>query len=211
MTPADDDAERPTRRLEALRLLRQRGGRASEAGPGAPETAAPPAAARPRAGRKGFDLKTLARRNWRQLTAAGLLLLGVLFVMLGWYGAAHTNIITEQIPYLISGGLLGLGLIIVAGFVASFSVLEQENRELRREIARALAAARVGEAVPAGAAPSLIPGPPSGNGHVFVVPGGRTYHEPGCPLVEGKDGVQELEPAQAAGSGYTACKLCGPD
>lgn len=201
MTP-EGSPDRPTKRLEALKLLRQRG-------PAAEGERRGPARPRAPQGRQP-SWKVLARANWRSLTAMLLLILGVVFVMLGWYGAAHTNIITEQIPYLISGGLLGLGLIIVAGFVASFSVLEQENRELRREIARSLATARAAGAAPVGPAP--IAGiAPSDNGHVFVVPGGRTYHEPGCPIVEGKEGVQEFEPAQAVGSGYTACKLCGPD
>lgn len=205
MTP-EEASDQPTRRLEALKLLRQRGTQRAGEGGGPAAGPARPGAQR---GRKP-DWKVIARSNWRSLAALLLLILGVVFVMLGWYGAANTNIITEQIPYLISGGLLGLGLIIVAGFVSSFSVLEQENRELRREIARALATARTTEAAPAGLA-AIAGAAPSENGRVFVVPGGRTYHEPGCPLVEGKEGVQELEPAQAVGSGYAACKLCGPD
>ena len=32
--------------------------------------------------------------------------LGVVFVLLAWYGAAHTTRVFEQIPYMISGGLL---------------------------------------------------------------------------------------------------------
>jgi hypothetical protein len=46
---------------------------------------------------------------------------------------------------------------------------------------------------------------------VYVVPGGKSYHVPGCPILEGKEGVKELEPAGAVRSGYVACKLCGPD
>jgi hypothetical protein len=132
---------------------------------------------------------------------------GIALVLLGWYGAAHTNIQTEQMPYLISGGLLGLGLIIVAGVLASGAAQERSNTALRKEIAAALAAMQSG--MPErGVRASEV----SSNGfHVFVVPGGRSYHEAGCPILEGKEEVKELLPAQASASGYAACKLCGGD
>jgi hypothetical protein len=51
------------------------------------------------------------------LTVGSILLpLGLVLVVLGWYGAAHTTRLFEEIPYLISGGLLGIGLVIVGGF-----------------------------------------------------------------------------------------------
>ena len=45
-----------------------------------------------------------------------LLPLGAVFVLLGWYGASHTTRVWEEIPYLISGGLFGLVLVIAGGF-----------------------------------------------------------------------------------------------
>ncbi len=45
------------------------------------------------------------------IAAAGALMTsGVSAVIIGWIGAAHTTLVPEQIPYLISGGLLGLAL-----------------------------------------------------------------------------------------------------
>jgi hypothetical protein len=145
--------------------------------------------------------------NARLLITLALLGAGVVFVILGWYGAAHTNILTEQIPYLISGGLLGLGLIVVAGVMAAGAAQERSTDELRREIVRIVAT--MGSGVPdRGVRADAF----STNGHhVFVVPGGRSYHEAGCPILEGKEGVKELEPAQAVASGYAPCKLCGTD
>jgi hypothetical protein len=45
---------------------------------------------------------------------AGLLLplLGFVAIFIGWWGASGTAYPAEQVPYLISGGILGLGLII---------------------------------------------------------------------------------------------------
>ena len=170
------------------------------------EQPSPPAAPeKPKRARKRNDWRVFVRENARMLMTFGLLAAGIIFVILGWYGAAHTNILTEQIPYLISGGLLGLGLIIVAGVLAAGAIQERSNDDLRREIAQALTA--MGSGAPdRGVRTDAF----SSNGHnVYVVPGGRSFHQPGCPILEGKEGVQELEPSQALASGYAACKLCG--
>ena len=153
-----------------------------------------------RAGAREF-----VRENLRTLVALALVVVGVVFVILGWYGAANTNILTEQIPYLISGGLLGVALIIVAGLFASSASLERQNRELRRDLVRAL-----GSAGKAGGRLELAASENPRDGKVFLVSGGRSYHFAGCPIVEGKESsTVTLEEAQ--GSGYETCKLCGPE
>jgi Na+/melibiose symporter-like transporter len=42
--------------------------------------------------------------------------LGLAMVLLGYLGASHTIYVFEQIPYLISGGILGGCLVIFGGF-----------------------------------------------------------------------------------------------
>ncbi len=53
------------------------------------------------------------------LFAAGAVLLpgGLIVIGLGWYGVAHTPYQYQQMTYLISGGVLGLGLTFVGGFL----------------------------------------------------------------------------------------------
>src|SRR5258708_24783763 len=43
--------------------------------------------------------------------------LGVVLIILAWYGASHTPKMYEQIDYLISGGVLGATLTILGGFL----------------------------------------------------------------------------------------------
>ena len=43
--------------------------------------------------------------------------LGVMAIVFGWYGAAHSPYLYQEVPYLISGGLLGVGLLIAGGFL----------------------------------------------------------------------------------------------
>ena len=142
------------------------------------------------------------RANARALGAVALLIVGIVFVILGWYGAAHTNIFTEQIPYLISGGLLGVALIVVAGFLASSASLERANDQLRRDFSRAMSSMGTGAYTNG----ERSEGP--ADGRVFVVAGGKSYHEAGCPMVEGKDS-SAISLRKAIDSGYVTCKLCG--
>lgn len=51
------------------------------------------------------------------LVVGGVLVgLGAILIVLAWIGAANTTDVFEQIPYMISGGLLGLALVFIGGF-----------------------------------------------------------------------------------------------
>jgi len=53
----------------------------------------------------------------------GICVVGVVLILFGWYGASGTRDVSEQVPYIVSGGLLGLALVIIgAGLVMRFSV-----------------------------------------------------------------------------------------
>jgi hypothetical protein len=52
--------------------------------------------------------------------AAALMALGVAIILIGWNGAANATVVEEQVPYLISGGLLGVALATI-GALALFS------------------------------------------------------------------------------------------
>jgi hypothetical protein len=39
--------------------------------------------------------------------------LGIVLVVIGWYGVAGSGLVFEQLPYAVSGGIGGLGLIVI--------------------------------------------------------------------------------------------------
>lgn len=79
------------------------------------------------------------------LFVAGAVLLpfGLLVIGLGWYGSAHTPYLYNQMSYLVSGGLMGLGLTFAGGFLyfgAWLAKSAADQRETNRELTEALLA-----------------------------------------------------------------------
>ena len=66
--------------------------------------------------------------------------LGLVVVVLGWWGASNTPYDFEQVPYLISGGLLGLGLVFLGGFFYFAHWITQLVKEQREQSQAILAA-----------------------------------------------------------------------
>ena len=134
-----------------------------------------------------------------QLVAGGVCVAGgFVAVFLGWYGAAHTRDVTDQIPYVISGGLLGAALIILGGsFYFSFFVSRLHAATRRQTMAIELALGKIGVSAPAE------------EGSVLVAPGGEWYHRAGCRLVEGKK-TTAIQTVEAQSGGLRPCLVCEP-
>lgn len=61
---------------------------------------------------------------------------GFVCILLGWYGASHSPYLYQEIPYLISGGLLGVALVIGGGtLVRSAWNLRQVEEDRRNALA----------------------------------------------------------------------------
>lgn len=58
---------------------------------------------------------------------------GFLLIMVAWWGASDTGAVFEQIPFLISGGLGGLGLMVAGGFLYNGWWLTRQVREAREQ------------------------------------------------------------------------------
>lgn len=84
--------------------------------------------------------------NWdvRQImlvVGAVAMALGFIAIILGWYGAAHSAFLFQEVPYMISGGLLGVALVAGGGFLffAAWLVrMIEENRDANARMARTL-------------------------------------------------------------------------
>jgi hypothetical protein len=79
-----------------------------------------------------MNVKTWLKAQWDRVLGAGAVLIGVVAILLGYRGVAGTPFPAEQIPYVISGAVVGIALIGV-GLTSWLSAdLRDEWRKLDR-------------------------------------------------------------------------------
>lgn len=139
------------------------------------------------------------------VAGAVMLPLGLVVVGLGWYGVAHTPYTYDQLSYLVSGGLLGLGITICGGFLyfgAWLARVAADQKETSERLTQTLLV--LADVVSHSSAPAARRDP----GSVLVVAGnGSTVHRADCDLLVGREDVR---PAGPDGPGLVACRLCNP-
>ena len=128
---------------------------------------------------------------------------GFVALFLAWNGAAGLDYVEGQMPYLLSGGLVGLGLI-GAGLTV---VLVQSHRRETEVLAARLD--ELIEALQAGG-PTVASGPTAVPDDAPVVAGRSTFHLPTCHLIAGSTGLQAMSREAAEDRGLKACRVCKP-
>lgn len=76
------------------------------------------------------------RSNIATFVGLGLAVIGFLVIGVAWDGAAQENWVPAQFPYLISGGIAGLGLVIVGVTVVIIQVLRHSALDRTIELER---------------------------------------------------------------------------
>jgi len=106
-----------------------------------------------------MDLKVVIRGLWDRAGGWLLIAAGGLALVLGWVGVSGTPLPSEQIPYVVSGGLFGLALIGIGTTLLISADLGDEWRKLDA-IESVLRSQRSldgpADAVAAGPAPELV-------------------------------------------------------
>jgi hypothetical protein len=77
-----------------------------------------------------MNLLKYARVQWDRTGAVIAAVAGVIALIFGYLGTSDTEYIAEQIPYVISGGLVAVVLFTVAGVLWLSADLRDEWREL---------------------------------------------------------------------------------
>ena len=138
---------------------------------------------------------------------------GLVLVFLGWNGAASWNSTAAQVPYLISGGLAGLCLVVIGAAVvivqnarADRTALQATLLELQQVLGRV---SDGGVPAGAGATTSAVAGSTSGADD-DVVAGPSSFHRPSCRLVQGQSGLRTMSISAASSEGLTPCRACDP-
>jgi len=153
--------------------------------------------------------------RWKQLggqAGIGLAVAGFLLIFLGWNGAATYDRIPTQFPYLISGGLAGLALTVIASALIIVNAQRQDRAALLNGLAELKEAMeRMSLAVASGS------GAANGSSSArmsdaleqgLVVAGPTTYHRPDCKLLEGRGVMPTVTGEVAQERGLSACRAC---
>lgn len=132
--------------------------------------------------------------------------IGALLIFLGWNGAASYDRVSAQIPYVVSGGLGGLALVVLGSALlvaqshrGDRAALQATLEDLRAALGRVAAAEQV-VAVAHGA--KIDAG--------VVLAGPNSYHRPDCRLVQGQSGLTPMDTASAREQGLEPCRICTP-
>lgn len=144
--------------------------------------------------------------SWSKRTtylSVGLMAAGFVLIVLAWNGAANLDYVQGQIPFLISGGVAGLGLI---GGGLTLSLIQELRRStgLLATKLDTLTELVSGGLAPAGAGPTAVP--PDDQ----VVAGRTSYHKPDCQLVDARSDLQTMGVTAAIDRGLAPCRICEP-
>ena len=156
--------------------------------------------------------------------------LGAIAILIGYFGVSDRVLVAEQIPYLVSGGIGGMVLVIIGGVLLATQDVRRDAERLD-DLERSMIEMQVMLddlhrvlLRPAGAVDNrpapAVAGASSGaktatrvnrNGdRVYVVAGGTTFHQDGCEVLDGKDDVSAIAPSSARRRQLTPCLLCEP-
>lgn len=147
--------------------------------------------------RKGPDRQV----RYGRILGLVFLVVGFLAIGFGWNGMAKIAYADGQLPYLLSGGAAGLGLILLGATLLIAAQFRDERLKLADQLRE------VGVAISKAVAGGATGGTPRGD---LVVAGKSTYHRQGCRLVEGKADVDQVTVEVARLNGLSPCRVCSP-
>jgi hypothetical protein len=78
-----------------------------------------------------MNLTRWIRYQWDRALAVGLVVLGSLALLLGYLGLSRNVYPAQQLPYILSGGMVGLFLLGIAGTLWLSADMQDEWRQLR--------------------------------------------------------------------------------
>jgi hypothetical protein len=132
-----------------------------------------------------------------------LCLIGFIALFLGWNGAASKNVIMAQFPFLISGGLAGLAIVVIGAAMLIVQNAREDRARLEATLERLITAV---EHNAGGAAPRRA----SVSDGSMVLAGLASYHRLDCTLPAAREEAHLLSLDDALARGIEPCRVCRP-
>ena len=141
---------------------------------------------------------------------------GLLLVLFGYLGISREALVAKQLPYLISGGILGLALVGFGAMLVGTEDLKrtQERIDHLEDLVADLHTVLLSRAdAPPISANGESAQPASGSksaATLMALPGGQSYHRADCSMIEGKREAKPITAGVARRQGLKPCRLCEP-
>lgn len=144
--------------------------------------------------------------------------LGFLLLLIAYLGVSREVLVAKQIPYLVSGGLLGIGCVTLGSRLMLIEDLRRDSGRLDRLEQAVTELRSVLLSHPDAPVEALTRAASNGSSRstehlsddLLVLEGGETYHRVGCRMLANKSGVSPVTPTAAGDEGLKACRLCKP-
>jgi hypothetical protein len=159
-----------------------------------------------------LDEPDAVRRPARLALYVGVVcfILGAVALYLGYNGAATNALVQAQMPYVISGGLAGLGLLALGGISIALYVILVIQADFRRELgAMREAIEQLSESISYQTFGSRN-GQTTSADVVMVARGSSSFHRADCRLVERAEHTKPLPREEADREGMLPCRICKP-
>ncbi|HVE93744.1 MAG TPA: hypothetical protein VNB24_02400 [Acidimicrobiales bacterium] len=158
---------------------------------------------------RGAAVLDRARARWANMAGRlglGFSAVGFLVILKAWDGAAGLDYSQGQLPYLLSGGGIGVGLIIIGAAVLVSDSHRRDRVALEAKLDELLLALDR----PAAPAPTAAVATTTRTTRGMVIAGRSSFHKPNCRLVAGRDDGEQMSKTDAVDAGLTACRVCNP-
>lgn len=131
-----------------------------------------------------------------------LCLIGFVAIFFGWNGAASRNVIMAQFPFLISGGIAGLAVVMIGASMLIVQNAREDRARLEATLERLITAVEHSGGAGRGAAPAGSAG--------VVLAGSASYHRLECTLPAAREEAHLVPIEQVLSRGLPPCRVCNP-
>jgi len=141
---------------------------------------------------------------------------GVILIIVGYLGVSREALVAKQLPYLISGGILGVALVGFGAMLIGTEDLKRAQERIDRleglveDLHAALLTRPDAPAISSNGHASNA-GEATQSAELLALPGGQSYHRADCSMIQGKSGTKSVTASTARKQGLKPCRLCEPD